>query len=360
MKIIYLEKEVKLGDKITINEINITVTEQVIKDNPDIFEVIEDKVPEYVECINISEMGNQDWYVVGQIYPLEIWDNEKHTPPLENDGGFNISDSISHHPWSSLEEILKYFKPSTKEDYNKQELLKEAKKRYPVGTKVKDAHIFPSANTHKVTELFWHKNFGIAFRPDEGTFVYVYFNVFSKKSYNTWAKRYLFTTEDGVEIFEGDKVTWLNLNNTRIAGTRGADKNMLSYLKYFSTKEAAQAYMDSLKEKTLEYYENILLDPPTTIVIGTAFGKIHSNQLYKWLKEYEPRLYWTKVLQLIANDLNGDWESEFKTPKSYLTSCGIDSNNNIINVQSVVYFKTRKIAIRAMSIMGENHKYLYD
>lgn len=56
-------------------------------------------------------------------------------------------------------------------------------------------------------------------------------------------KQPLFTTEDGVDIFEGDEVTWLFRDELKIAGTRKANENMYTYLKYFSTKEKAEEYI---------------------------------------------------------------------------------------------------------------------
>lgn len=58
-------------------------------------------------------------------------------------------------------------------------------------------------------------------------------------------KPQLFTTFDGVDIYEGDEVTWLFSDNSSIAGTRKAEAEMYRNLKYFSTKEAAQKYIDS-------------------------------------------------------------------------------------------------------------------
>lgn len=56
-------------------------------------------------------------------------------------------------------------------------------------------------------------------------------------------KEVLFTTEDGVDIFEGDEVTWLYRDELKIAGTRKADKNMYTDLKYFSKKEKAEEHI---------------------------------------------------------------------------------------------------------------------
>lgn len=54
----------------------------------------------------------------------------------------------------------------------------------------------------------------------------------------------IFTTEDGVEVFEGDEVTWICGVQLEIGLTRKADKYMIKNLKYFSTKEKAEEYIN--------------------------------------------------------------------------------------------------------------------
>lgn len=56
-------------------------------------------------------------------------------------------------------------------------------------------------------------------------------------------KQPILTTEDGVNIYEGDEVTWLYSTNLEIAGTRKADSTMNKSLKYFLTKEKAEEYI---------------------------------------------------------------------------------------------------------------------
>lgn len=53
----------------------------------------------------------------------------------------------------------------------------------------------------------------------------------------------ILTTEDNVDIFEGDEVTWLYRDELKIAGTRNANENMYTDLKYFSTRESAKEYI---------------------------------------------------------------------------------------------------------------------
>ena len=53
----------------------------------------------------------------------------------------------------------------------------------------------------------------------------------------------ILTTEDNVDIFEGDEVTWMYRDELKIAGTRKADKDMYVDLKYFSTRDKAKEHI---------------------------------------------------------------------------------------------------------------------
>lgn len=78
-------------------------------------------------------------------------------------------------------------------------------------------------------------------------------------------------------------------------------------------------YFEFAKEKTLEDYENILLNDsnldsfPITINDDKGYyTHVERKDVYKILKSHEPKLYWLKTLQLIANDLNGDWKPDWR------------------------------------------------
>lgn len=62
---------------------------------------------------------------------------------------------------------------------------------------------------------------------------------------NEWikSKQPILKTEDGIEIFEGDEVTWLYSSGFQICSTRRAETTMLKDLRYFSTKEKAEEYI---------------------------------------------------------------------------------------------------------------------
>lgn len=95
-------------------------------------------------------------------------------------------------------------------------------------------------------------------------------------------KQPLFTTEDGVDIFEGDEVTWLFRDELKIAGTRKADKNMYTDLKYFSKKEKAEEHIlmnkPCLSINDLQGYLHILVKSKS---LTTDLKKLVQQKLNK-------------------------------------------------------------------------------
>lgn len=138
---------------------------------------------------------------------------------------------------------------------DKDELLKEAETKYPKGTR------YYAAN-----RVGWEdvgKDFTIG--TSTGKFIYIdngkiHITSEDNKSiyYNgKWAKvkkEPLFITKDGVDIYEGDKY-WMSSEDFYIILMENADieAGQAKYYKYFSTKEAAQKYIDTFKPK---YNEN--------------------------------------------------------------------------------------------------------
>ena len=123
-------------------------------------------VPEYVECVKSHQ---SPCYTVGKIY---TWPNT-----ISNSGKSNKIEVLKGSVWE--------FKPSTKEAYDKQqekfkmeELLSEAKRRYPAGTKVRavvdgpklTTEIFTLANSH-----YWASGSQApSCKTEEGRFVALY------------------------------------------------------------------------------------------------------------------------------------------------------------------------------------------
>lgn len=257
--------------------------------------------------------------------------------------------------------------------------------------------------------------------------------IFAKK-----AKPVLFTTEDGVDIREGDEFwhvdTFLSIGKGKMLNDTFIP---LQGYKQFSSKEAAEEYVakekgkqlleeakkrypigskvksitsgnvyvisettdfywgthfigdggkgitsndngwvyldgkwaEIVKEKTLEDYENILL---TDNYISYDFCKDKSIRLqnsifYKWAKENEPKLYWTKVLQLIADDLNEGWKPDWKNGNQFKyfieTSdknwLGIHTASTNKNYSIDSYFKSTELTEKAIQIMGDKLDYIF-
>ncbi len=196
-----------------------------------------------------------------------------------------------------------------------------------------------------------------------------YFEVKEKE----WAKRYLFTTEDGVDIFENGEY-WIisEPSNIIIKGVvDNVDQTLSNAIKRFSTKKAAQSYLNSIKKKSLKYYEDILLDNKGTVKAWYpnnnehfVLAQLSVSDFYKILKGYEPKLYWSKILQLIADDLNGDWKPDWN---NYGDKWFIKKEENNIRTgyrysfnYGTTIFKSKDLVEKAIKIMGDKLKNIFD
>ncbi|WP_428743118.1 hypothetical protein [Tenacibaculum sp.] len=183
-------------------------------------------------------------------------------------------------------------------------------------------------------------------------------------------KELLFTTEDGVDIYKGDRVWYVNYLYTLCGGNQVYDKRYNhNAFTWFSTKEAAEAWITANKpEKTLEDYENILLKDTTNLY---SFNNVTIDLRFLWdvFKEKEPKLYWLKVLQLIADDLNGEWRrakirdsqawfigKQYESNLDDYNSIGAKKHNTVD--YGLVYFKDRSSCEKAISLLGNNIKYI--
>ena len=245
-----------------------------------------------------------------------------------------------------------------------QELIDEAKRRYPIGTVYKhfnNEYTINSPDMLTVSKMDHHfeglTRFGISIwvRSEEYNGV-VYHD-------GEWAEiiPIKFTTEDGVNIY-GDMKTYLvhpnDSGDIRFwhcswdGGSKG-DGN-----KYFYHKENALAYIKKHKEKTLEDYEQMLFkkDDSMTFSPKSAYFSV-----YGWIKDNEPKLYYTKILQLIADDLNDGWEPDF-TNYDEKWCVAIKDIVHYVNLQihGIVYFKESKLAQKAKDILGDKVNYLFN
>jgi hypothetical protein len=135
--------------------------------------------------------------------------------------------------------------------------------------------------------------------------------------------------------------------------------------KFVLKERLSHKQQTTLNEKTLEDYENELLhdDESGAIVCGI---EIKNSLFYAMMKFMQPRLYWLKVLQLIADDLNDGWEPNWSIDDYNKTYIMLDTKDNIYSTpqsafyhMGVIYFKSVTLAKKAIELMGDNLKYIY-
>ena len=229
-----------------------------------------------------------------------------------------------------------------------QELLDEAKKRYPVGTVYKhfnSEYTITNPDMLTVSEMDHHFEGNTSF----GTSIWVMSGAYNGVVYTDgkWAEilPLKFTTEDGVGIY-GDMKTYLvhpnDSGDIRFwhcswDGDSKGDGN-----KYFYHKENALAYIEKHREKTLEDYENSL-----------------GLSVWNWFKPHELKLYYTKILQLIADDLNdGRYIHERGRVSFHINKEG-GVNLHMGDDEGCVYFKSKELAEKARDILGDKLECLF-
>ena len=228
-----------------------------------------------------------------------------------------------------------------------QELLDKAKRDYPIGTMFNSKYgvqkvigdtpiigVIIPGSVQINTDVF--PGGATIYTPEDG-----WYEIIPLK----------FTTEDGVNIY-GDMKTYLvNPNDNGDIDSW--------HSKYFYYKENALAYIEKHREKTLEDYESILFERGDSMTFSS--DSIYFS-VYGWLEDNEPKFYYTKILQLIADDLNDGWVADFSgvnnPVKYYLTSSGWNTSFNI-DIPGMVYFKSEKLVQKAREILGDKVKYLF-
>ena len=234
-----------------------------------------------------------------------------------------------------------------------QELMDKAIKDYPIGTVFNNGSGIQRVtdNNYQCMPLF--KN------------IVVSTDIFAKGGtiyhpIDGWAPilPYLFTSEDGVKIYRSMK-TYAVKEDDQSLGMAGYFLGNNPDYTYFYHKENALAYIEKHKEKTLRDYEEMLFERDNSMI--TSSGIIYFS-VYRWLKDNEPKLYYTKILQLIADDLNDGWVADFTNhneKKWFITKETVDFCYHI-KIQSVVYFKLRNSAQKARDILGDKINHLFN
>lgn len=287
-KYYYYKTPVNLGDVIDYNGLKIVLTEAIVDANPNLFVVEEEKEVLFTTEDGVDYYINQD---KKEYWLIESEDNivrETNTYSSRHQLNANVTLRFSNR--QAAENYVNF----QKEKKHQIELLEEAKRRYPIGTKFVPAHVNEGLNevlgNWKLTS--WE------------------INVDSKKLDNDW---------NGCIYYHGK---WAEI----------------------------------VKDKTLEDYENILLNKKGVFFRFAGGCPYYYSEFYQNLKIVEPKLYYTKVLQLIADDLNGDWKADWKNnAKAKYSICSMDKIDFECNyrlIRGSVYFKSRDMAQKAVEIMG--------
>lgn len=167
----------------------------------------------------------------------------------------------------------------------------------------------------------------------------------------------LFITEDGVEIFEGGKVWYIHESNMFNPIFTNANPQILSWCNViiFSTKKAAEDWIAKNKQKDLQYYEDLLLNP-VEIYPDYTFCTFNSTH-YAWLKNTEPKLYWLKVLEAIQQDLDDGWKPDWNHTsvkwRIYISHGYYEVSSYITLNTGLTCFKSEESAQKAVQIMGD-------
>ena len=225
MQYYYLKQKVTLGQIIDFNGLKVEVTMNLIKANPELFVVEEELIPEYVECI--KQVHSNEYPKVGQIIKAD---------ELGNLVGICMYKSITYN---------NCFKPSTPEAFERQELLEEAKRRYPVGTRFKSVL---SKEIYTVNSPS-HRWLNDGIEVDGVPWVYYAGN---------WAEILtpLFQTEDKVDIYDGDGCAWVSTTSMSYLYNLIVNKEHARLLesegntfKVFSNRQAAETWLKANKHK---------------------------------------------------------------------------------------------------------------
>jgi len=345
----YKQTPVNIGDVVDINGINITISQSILDLNPDLFEPLLG----YVKLLKYWSVNGE---YLGEIFKLSTLDNlsKFQNAPSKEIFREQIQGWIAEG----------YFEVATKEDFDNQELIREAIKRgYD---KCPKYLIFPWQEKPRALEAAWVNNEGFNLT-DEYNLTYAKVRIYSK---GVWAEivKPILTTDDGVDLFDGEilyviaksdlSTAEINIKNDPLFGV---NYFLRSEFMYYSTKELVDKYIKENMVKTLVDYEKILL-----LNDNLADTDLDNDvwEMYAWLKRNEPKLYWSKVLQLIADDLNG--ECNLKHVSNETISISFDSyfnkyescSWNSINT-GYVQFKSKELSDAAIKIMGDKLDYIY-
>ena len=265
-----------------------------------------------------------------------------------------IGDVIEHNGYKAIvtEELIRFNPELFVVEDTTQELLNKTKKDYPVGT------VFRSFSgvmcTVKNRPRYSLGAYGSILIDD----TYVYRD-------GRWAEilPLKFTTEDGVDIY-GDMKTYAIYKEELVLELPSVYGGNSPTLIYFYHKENALAYIEKHREKTLKDYENILHANKKLLDYSSYYNgagyNVSVGVFFNLLKANEPKLYYTKVLQLIADDLNdGRYIHERGQVSFHINKKG-GVNLHMGDDEGCVYFKSKELAEKARDILGSKSEYLFN
>lgn len=353
-----------VGDVVGFNGLIVEVTEKLILDNPNLFKELPN--PKYFKCIQSCFQ----YYTVGKIY--KHTDNYEYFPRLIN----LLDDKSSERligDWTNdyLSVGNNCFEPVTEEEfieYEKIQIIEEAKKLFPVGKRVSNFNINLNCTFNITGDKFkWYGK--VLLIDGESTETGCTYTV---RSYDgIWAEvmKPILKTEDGVDIYEHDHYYTMDMIQGLDASISITNDSVIPYVagrRYFSSRKAAKEWLDKHFLKNLSTYENSLFEknlPIKSVVDGIEV--VSSRALfYNIMKHREPKLYWNKVMQLIADDLNGDWVVKDSCEKWMIGKREANSWKPVPVKHTTVtytdvYFKSQEIAEKAMKIIGKNLNEIY-
>ena len=283
--------EVEIGDIISVDRVSIngvtvegifsvvntiTLTEKIVELNPNLFEV--EEIPDYFECINARFNSS---FTLGKIYKLENTYNYPEKLAVKCDYG----DVIGVFYWdkSYIEEGHNCFKPTTKQAFEKQEMLAKAKKDYPVGTVFRSL-ITPdqiqevTEATHSV-EIAHNGDLYAIVRTDKHLGGGCLFND------GKWAEilKLKYVSEDGVKIYDDMMTYMVQEHDEKISSfTRNVWGGSSKDHKYFYHKENAERYIKEIKLK-----KELLIEARKRYPIGTKFRSATNPHLMPYTVQHE-------------------------------------------------------------------------
>lgn len=211
-----------------------------VENQPEYWEKVEE-MPEYIRCTETKE----PYFIKGNIYKVIDSENKRSVEVISNI-------KCSTYPAGSTLFVTatgllgtKYYEPATKEEYDEQ--LNKVLFITDDGIEIHkdDNYWFFSKNIHNSKPIAALATFR---KKDYLVIKQKYYLFSTEQAANDFLKslrKPLFTTEDGVDIFEGDKYWVVTVDffiNFMDKAFKGSGEQ--STIKYFSTEEEAKKYVD--------------------------------------------------------------------------------------------------------------------